>query len=404
VSNADKNFGMERKPCPHRYFRVFSVFAPLLAAASVTFALCLLDLSRARDRQITSAETEATEAVAELKALAWESKIAGHKDPLGWAVKVLSQSRGAHRLVVAPLSSRTPASDWGGDRVSTVNWDESRFVLEQILFPETQSGVKVSVPLESLWLLGSGSRLEQDIKILLVLGLFWFVAYSLWKRSSSVQSHSTPSATRPPQSVSWDGFTDWQNRFHFLMRALGQAFAEQNRTTKVVVRDGETLHSHLVGLQANQGNAQAQVTAIRGSHLSIHTQVETLEKLVLNIVLESNRIQGGAALAQSAERLHAALKPIQKEVIRASESSHLLHAEVEEWELGSARAFAEFSQFFDHQKASDLAIQNTRSHLIEQAKAFENFKSVLRQAQSQGSGEQQSQRAEQSDRPDRALG
>ncbi len=332
-----------------------------LLITGLTFGV---DSFRSNNQRLGTSLTLARQVATQVESLALNARERSQRDPVGWAVGILTQGTQPH-----PLNIRRVQTDFNAQVTDRHHFDRESGVLEysRVITPEDATGVLVTVEAGYLGFLGTRSRVANDLWLISFFGLLFGVFFVL-SRARGTQK-KTQKETDIREKVA-----QWIPRFKEVLTLFGHQIRDLVNETKELENSAKHSHSTIATLRKR---VHAELATIHESRRILQqTQKITtqLEKMALDNLLKNEDAQENPS-HNMANQLHRTAQALRKISEKNATVLQRVEVELEPWAMDADVAYHAYKDVSRTTTDLNIKMRKAAETLLDQAKLMQALRS-----------------------------
>ncbi len=330
-----------------------SLYVPAVIAAVTTLCVYGADRFRARSHQTSYSLQLARQIASQTEALTLSGRQKNVADPLGWAIRHLTQ--GVEPRVLKIVRDKVDGETY---RLSS---GDGVFEYRKNIQTEAQSGVRIQIRTDYRGFFGAHSRLASDflaVLFFLAVGAISWYARELASRKKIRPAIEAWIAGAKTALLELGGsIRNLIREAHLITQATAQS-------RQAVTQVRNRIHGGIKSARSTSTNlSQLQLTALQA------------EVTALNLVVSAAAMgQGSRHVSGMAEELHEHIKQLKRLSELCEQSIQDFERELEPIATDADIAFHSFEQVFTATGGMDAHISQTSQSLLKQAQQMQSLR------------------------------
>ncbi|MGK5087805.1 hypothetical protein WDW86_09620 [Bdellovibrionota bacterium FG-2] len=339
------------------------IAACLGASLLITGGTFGLDSFRSNAQRLNVSLTLARQVATQVESLALNARERSQRDPVGWAVGILTQGTQPH-----PLNIRRIETNFNAQTTNSHRFDRDSGVLEysKVITPEDATGVLITVEAGYLGFLGTRSRITNDLWLVSFFGFLFGVLLILSRAYVNRKTEKKEDDFR-------NRIAQWIPRFKEVLTSFGLQIRELVKDTRELENSAKHSHSTIATLRKR---VHAELATIHESRRILQqTQKITvqLEKMALDNLLKVNENENSPT-QNIANQLHRTAQALRKVSEKNATVLQRVEVELEPWAMDADVAYHAYKDVSRTTTDLNIKMRKAAETLLDQAKLMQTLR------------------------------
>ncbi len=362
-----------------RVNRVVRIAISAFIATGLTVGVYLVDAKRLSMRDSSFGLRWARQVADQAEGLALAAKNRAERDPVGRAAEALTQSAGSRVMQVTRAGSAPGAATERYEYRAGIGV----FEYTRVLFPETGTGIRVSLNLGKPRFLGMSSRVAADLwlgVVFLTMTALVFFGWQARKKSEAEvipEAEMTPEVPQEPISPRIDlELERWRHEAKALVVRQGTVIRdllqEARKLSGTMGQSSELIRSLRAGLHSGINELRDGKAMFRNTGKT----VEQAEAAVLNLMITGQGLgPAGQAIAARAEEVYRMIRQIRTQTQNGAKLLESLEVRLEPWATDADLVHHAQGDLMQVTAKLEACAKESGVVLVDQAKLFKQVAS-----------------------------
>ena len=346
--------------------RGFHLLCSIFIAATALGAASAWDNSRGKSTETLISLNWARQLVSQAEALALNARDKGEKDPLGWAIRFMSQS-------VEPRMMKVTRFTGGLDGLTELTREiDSPRALEysKVFSTDTGSGFKFHIFLGYRGFFGAKTPLGSDLSRFAFFTVFFILSFFMTGRFFGLSGQFKRGSTRLHLKI-----RSWVSNVKETITKMGihirDLLKEAHHLTEIAVKSRDAVGALRDKLHLNLSSVDAGRKSLREAQQGF-MQSETV---VLNMINEATRLGApGSPILKMANELHAQLRTTTEKIRVSEKAVRQIQVEMEPWCADADEAYHTYDDFFESTKKLSSHAKETTQSILDHSKMMKSLR------------------------------